>query len=184
MVKRFIITLLACFIFLFPVLTAHAEERTEKINEEEELIKSFTSKKEDFIWRGWAFTLGNNVQEIIANLGKPNKIKTKNVKNRHNPKQTDKISHLYYDWLEVATYRVGDNEKEIIVLLSIKSSRYGAKFGISIGSKRDDIINVLGKPSKQKKNLLKYEHESGYAEVNFYFRSNMVYKIEWLVFPD
>lgn len=192
--KWFFIIVILCTALLCPGFALPVEGATPTTGEQAQAdaqdikeidsLQSFASDREEFIWKGWAFNLGKDVTEIIANLGKPGRITTKRIRNRHDPKQTDIISNLFYDGLEVATYQAGYDKKEFIILVAIKNSRYKAKFDIVIGSKKDNIISILGKPSKQKKNILTYEDKSGYADVNFYFRNNMVYKIEWLVFPD
>ncbi len=172
-----------CSAFLVVGPPLRAQEQTEETAEAEPK-KSFASKTEEFIWQGWDFALGMGVKEIIEHLGRPGKIATRRVKNRYNPSQVDTISRLFYSGLDVATYRAGDDEKEMVVLLAVKNGKYKTKFGIGIDSKKDEVIRILGTPSKQKANLITYEDERKYAQVNFHLRNDTVHKIEWLVSPD
>ena len=69
MARRLIIIVAVCLILLCPGSFLRAGQEAVGVDEEKELIQSFASKTEEFTWRGWGFSLGKNVEEIITNLG-------------------------------------------------------------------------------------------------------------------
>ncbi len=142
-----------------------------------------------FIENGWDFKLGCSVKEIIGNLGKPKNIIKKG------PMHGGEITGcpntfrytLKYEGLEVTTFEVKGGKNCFIIKcpfeVIITNSKYKVKYGIGIGSTKESVQNVLGKPHYEEGNAIIYfiDPEDGITpgSVKIYFKINHVYKIEW-----
>lgn len=137
-----------------------------------------------FVYGGWNFRVGETLAEIITNLGTPQSFKTEKVKNTHNPDQIDEVYELLYDGLFIEIYKVTETNKEFVTALSVTDDKYKMKWGLNIGSSRNQVKNVLGNPSEEKNNVYIYKTDEAPSYVSFYFRNGTMYKIYWSFYID
>lgn len=146
----------------------------------------FQKRVNQFIYDGLDFKLGKTRAEIISNLGNPENMEMKKVKNIHYPDEIiDEIYELFYDGLYIRIYKATAGDREFIEYLSITSDRFKIKWGLNIGSSKEEVKNILGNPIKEDSDVFTYEYTDGYPDhVYFYFRDNAVYRIDWEFWID
>lgn len=137
-----------------------------------------------FIADGRDFTLGNTREEIIANLGEPKKETVANIKNRHNPNQTDKYYTLEYDGLTVEIYHVTASDRQLLDSVTITDAQYPVKYALGIGTTGTHVTEVLGPPNERSGNISTYQDEQGLNRVLFTISKNRVNRIEWDYYVD
>lgn len=162
------------------------QKTSTNITYEQEILQpktDFQSKIDEFINEGPAFlekSTYKTIGEIINKLGRPINIKETKAKNIHNPEVTDTVYTLFYDGLHIINYTAKANDKGWIQHISITKNSYNLKYGISIGSSRKFIASTLGKPQETKDDRWIYIDSDGYEDTaTFYFRNDIVTKIEW-----
>ena len=138
----------------------------------------------DFVNGGWDFALGENHDDIVGQLGDPLGVGIMTVQNRHNPDQTDRLCHLFYDGLTVTIYTVTDTGQEFVTDLCITSDAYPVKWGLKVGAARDQMIKILGAPSEATTDRCRYEAPDVPSSVIFHLRNDRVQRIDWHFFLD
>jgi hypothetical protein len=143
----------------------------------------------EFAKSGWDFELinGDSVEFIKEKLGEPISETIENVKNIHDDQQIDQIHILKYGGLEIDVYHV-NMSKPYDLLVGVKitnSDNYPIKFGITIGSDRSYVLDLLGKPAESN-GVLTYHTDVGnsYPTVSMFFEKDKLKEIQWEWLPD
>lgn len=156
---------------------------TEKKIETSEFIASEISNHQqridEVIYEGLDFQFGETKNDIIKNLGEPNKIVEKPITSRHRLEVSDKLYDLIYDGLEARIYHVTSDEKELVLRILIENEKYKIKYGLNIGVTEEYVIGTLGPPPIKEKNYYEFYDSNGFAKLRFYFESHSLAKIEW-----
>lgn len=172
-IKPVLLLVLFMSFFIMVSLNAYASEKEG----------SQVQRKADyFIEEGPEFigsTIEHSKSEIINRLGKPLSIKSEKVRNPHNDTM-DTIYKLKYVGLYIEVYEVSLDERSFVLYIILENKKYKTKWGISIGTTKERIRAVLGKPDKNDETSWTYVANDGYPDtVKFYFVQEGVKKIEW-----
>ena len=137
-------------------------------------------KVAEWIDSGLNFIPGRSIDEIKQRLGKPVNERVEIHKNNHVEGQMDEIHTLDYAGLSLRIYHVMEvPPRDLFFELTVTDKRFLFKWGLKIGSPRDDVILVLGKPEKEG-NPLTYPTETGTASASFFFsKENRLEKMQW-----
>lgn len=127
------------------------------------------------------FDIGENQKDIIKKLGKPNSVKVQEVKNSHDPTQTDEIHELFYNGLYIRTYKVTNSNEEFLSDISVTSTEYRMQCGLGVGSSKLEVESILGEPTQKSKDSYTYD---ALGTINIYFDGDRVSKIEKLFYID
>jgi len=140
---------------------------------------------DDFMKNGPDFPIGDNLQEIVEHLGEPIKKTVIEKQNIHNPEKTDLIEELYYEGLFLRIYHVTDMNRDIVVTIEVTGDEYDIQHRLVIGSKKEQVLAVLGEPDEEKSNILRYlAGEYVFGAVEFSFRDDILVSITWHYFID
>ena len=135
-------------------------------------------KVAEWIDSGRDFIPGSSIDEIKRRLGKPASEGVELRKNIHVEGQMDEIHTLDYKGLSLRIYHVMEvPPRDLIFELTITDDRFLFKWGLKMGSPRDQIIHVFGKPD-QDGNPLTYSTEAGSASF-FFSKENRLEKVQW-----
>jgi hypothetical protein len=72
------------------------------------------------------------------------------------------------------------NENDTYFHVLIESKKYKLKYGISIGSTKDEVFKKLGTPDTDNGKELTYINKQYWYDVYFYYENNTVIKITWV----
>jgi hypothetical protein len=140
---------------------------------------------DEFARRGWRFDLGERKAEIIRNLGRPVRIDTQAVANRHRPEVEDTTYTLVYDGLEVCIYDATQAAKEILTRLTLTDPRYPTRWDLGVGASAERVVRVLGEPGRRSEDKLIYEAgEPVPDQLTFFLEGGSVKKVEWHFYID
>jgi tetratricopeptide (TPR) repeat protein len=132
----------------------------------------------EWIDSGWDFIPGSSLYEIKQRLGKPVNEGVELHKNLHVEGQTDEIHTLDFEGLSLKVYRVMEvPPRDLVFELTITDKRFLFRWGLRIGSPRDEVVHVLGKPGEDG-NPLVYSAEAGAASF-FFSKENRLEKVQW-----
>jgi len=132
----------------------------------------------EWIDSGLSFIPGSSIDEIKQKLGKPANERVDLHRNNHVEGQTDEIHTLDYEGLSLRIYHVMEvPPRDLIFELTITDRRFLFKWGLKIGSPRNEVLHVLGKPDKDG-NPLTYSTEVGSASF-FFSKENRLEKVQW-----
>ena len=135
-------------------------------------------KVTEWIDSGLNLIPGSSIDEIKQKLGKPASERVELHRNNHVVGQTDEIHTLNYEDLSLRIYRVMEvPPRDLVFELTITDKRFLFKWGLKIGSPRNEILHVLGKPDKDG-NPLTYSTEVGLASF-FFSKENRLEKVQW-----
>jgi tetratricopeptide (TPR) repeat protein len=135
-------------------------------------------KVAEWIDSGLNLIPGSSIDEIKQKLGKPASERVDLHRNNHVVGQMDEIHTLNYEGLSLRIYRVKEvPPRDLVFELTITDKRFLFKWDLKIGSPRDEIIHVLGKPEKEG-NPLTYSTEVGLASF-FFSKENRLEKVQW-----
>ena len=135
-------------------------------------------KVAEWIDSGLNLIPGSSIDEIKQRLGKPASERVELHRNNHVVGQTDEIHTLNYEDLSLRIYRVMEvPPRDLVFELTITDKRFLFKWGLKIGSPRNEILHVLGKPDKDR-NPLTYSTEVGLASF-FFSKENRLEKVQW-----
>jgi tetratricopeptide (TPR) repeat protein len=135
-------------------------------------------KVPEWIDSGLNLIPGSSIDEIKQRLGKPESERVDLHKNSHVVGQTDEIHTLNYEGLSVRIYRVKEvPPRDLVFELTITDKRFLFKWGLKIGSPRNEVVHLLGKPEKEG-NPLTYSTEAGAASF-FFSKENRLEKVQW-----
>jgi hypothetical protein len=135
-------------------------------------------KVAEWIDSGLNFIPGSSIDEIKQKLGKPTSERVDLHRNNHVIGQMDKIHTLNYEGLSLRIYRVMEvPPRDLVFELTITDKRFLFKWGLKIGSLRNEVVQVLGKPDKDG-NPLTYSTEVGLASF-FFSKENRLEKVQW-----
>lgn len=152
---------------------------------EEALTGTASDRLEVFTRRGWLFDLGETKAAIIENLGRPTRVDTQVVANRHRPEVQDTIYTLIYDGLEARIYDATSSDKEILTNLTLTHPRYEMRWNLGVGTSAQRVIRVLGRPNQRSENKLEYRAgEPAEDHLTFSLEGNSVQKIDWGFYVD
>jgi tetratricopeptide (TPR) repeat protein len=141
-------------------------------------VTAAEEKVAEWIDSGLDFIPGSSIDEIKQNLGKPASEGVELHRNSHVVGQVDEIHTLNYKGLSLRIYRVMEvPPRDLVFELTITDKRFLFKWGLKIGSLRNEIIQVLGKPEKEG-NPLTYSTEAGVAYF-FLSKENRLEKVRW-----
>ena len=120
-------------------------------------------------------------QEIFKGLkGKSIKHVVEKVENIHVEGQIDEWHSLEYPGIKLKYYRVIPEKKNILRTLELVSSKYVLPFGIKLGSTRESITSILGKPSTSGPDAIEYECGDPYSQtISFEFKNGRLIAIQW-----
>jgi tetratricopeptide (TPR) repeat protein len=136
------------------------------------------AKLAEWIDSGLNFIPGSSIDEIKQRLGKPASERVDLHKNNHVIGQMDEIHTLNYEGLSLRIYRVMEvPPRDLVFELTIMDKRFLFKWGLKIGSPRNEVVHVLGKPEKDG-NPLTYSTEAGAASF-FFSKENRLEKVQW-----
>jgi tetratricopeptide (TPR) repeat protein len=135
-------------------------------------------KVAEWIDSGLDFIPGSSIEEIKQRLGKPASERVELHKNTHVLGQKDEIHTLDYEGLSLRIYHVMEvPPRDLVFELTITDKRFLLKWGLKIGSSRNQVIDVFGKPDKDG-NPLTYSTEAGSASF-FFSKENRLEKVQW-----
>jgi tetratricopeptide (TPR) repeat protein len=135
-------------------------------------------KVAEWIDSGLNFIPGNSIDEIKQRLGKPVSERVDLHRNNHVVGQVDQIHTLNYEGLSLRVYRVMEvPPRDLVFELTITDKRFLFKWGLKIGSLRNEVFQVLGKPDKDG-NPLTYSTEGGLTSF-FFSKENRLERVQW-----
>jgi tetratricopeptide (TPR) repeat protein len=135
-------------------------------------------KVAEWIDSGLSFIPGNSIDEIKQKLGNPMSERVDPHRNNHVVGQMDQIHTLNYEGLSLRVYRVMEvPPRDLVFELTITDKRFPFKWGLRIGSPRNEVVQALGKPDKDGTPLT-YSTEAGLA-LFFFSRENRLEKVQW-----
>jgi len=133
---------------------------------------------DEWIDSGLNFIPGSSIDEIKQRLGKPASERVEPHKNSHVVGQMDEIHTLDYEGLSLRIYHVKEiPPRDLVFELTITDKRFLFKWGLKIGSPRNEVIHVFGKPEKDG-NPLTYSTEVGSAFF-FFSKEDRLEKVRW-----
>ena len=142
-------------------------------------INLTNEKAINFVEDGWAFQLGRSKEEILRNLGKPNKIKSERYDNPYY-QEDDTIYNYYYSGLQVRFSELSSQAggRLVLLYLVVYSNCWPLKLGIKIGMSKEKIISILGNTYiEHDSKHITYEQQAD--SVEFMFKDNKLEKVEW-----
>ena len=132
----------------------------------------------EWIDSGLNFIPGSSIDEIKQRLGKPASERVQLHRNSHVVGQMDEIHTMDYEGLSLRIYHVNEvPPRDLVFELTITDERFLFKWGLKIGSQRNEVIHVFGKPEKDG-NPLTYSTEVGSAFF-FFSKENRLEKVQW-----
>jgi tetratricopeptide (TPR) repeat protein len=135
-------------------------------------------KVAEWIDSGLNFIPGTSIDEIKQRLGKPASERVELHKNSHVVGQMDEIHTLDYEGLSLRIYHVKEvPPRDLVFELTITDKRFQFKWGLKIGSPRNQVVGIFGKPEKDG-NPLTYSTEVGSAFF-FFSKENRLEKVQW-----
>ena len=135
-------------------------------------------KVAEWIDSGLNLIPGRSIDEIKQRLGKPVNERVELHKNIHVVGQTDEIHVLDYEGFSLRIYHVMEvPPRDLVFEVTITTNRVLLKWGLKIGSPRDEVVRALGKPDKDG-NPLSYSAEAG-AAFFFFSKENRLEKVQW-----
>jgi tetratricopeptide (TPR) repeat protein len=135
-------------------------------------------KVAEWIGSGLNLIPGSSIGEIKQKLGKPASERVDLHRNNHVVGQMDEIHTLNYEGLSLRIYRVKEvPPRDLVFELTITDKRFLFKWGLKIGSPRNEVVQVLGKPDKEG-NPLTYSTEVGLTSF-FFSKENRLEKVQW-----
>jgi len=142
---------------------------------------SASDKIDQFIKNGFETKLGRTRKKIIHTLGKPEAIHVEKAKKSGIVEEiNDEIYELVYDGLTITIYRAAHENEDLLQHISLTSSVYKVKWGLNIGTTKNTVLSVLGKPSDEDEFSYMYQTQSGIdSSVRFFFKDDIVNKIDW-----
>jgi tetratricopeptide (TPR) repeat protein len=141
-------------------------------------LTSAQEKVDEWIDSGLNFIPGSSIDEIKQRLGKPASERVEPHKNSHVVGQMDEIHTLDYEGLSLRIYHVKEiPPRDLVFELTITDKRFLFKWGLKIGSPRNEVIHVFGKPEKDG-NPLTYSTEVGSAFF-FFSKEDRLEKVRW-----
>jgi len=175
--------IILCSLLIFFILNIGCKNNKSDNIISENQNNIFIKNQEEFDTNG--FYYGNTITEIKNKLGEPKNIKINDLKNVHIENQIDKIYELYYDGLYIKIYKNSSDQIELIKQITISSEKYKVKWDLNVGTPRNNILKVLGKPNCESKNILYYiGEEVGPIGFQFYTNNDKIEKINWNRMPD
>ncbi len=101
--------------------------------------------------------------------------------NTHDKNQIDEWHTVSYEGLTVKFYRSKSAISDLLSTLVVSDKKYEMPLGIHIGDKRDSVIKILGKPTRDTGSELIYDlpYASYLEEVTFRFSNNVLKEVQW-----
>ena len=132
--------------------------------------------------------LGENRHSVQSILGAPSASSTEQIRNQHNPKQTDQIRTLTYRGLVVRIYDVPAFNKEMLLSVRMTENMPGVLPDL-IGKSEKTINAKFGDPIRTKGTVFEYIpvyniDEPGEDIVKIEFSNSIVSAIEWFYYVD
>jgi tetratricopeptide (TPR) repeat protein len=141
---------------------------------------SMTVKQEKvagFIVSGRDFIPGRSMDEIRRRLGNPVAEQIEARQSHAVQGQIDEIHTLDYDGLVIKIKRVnGAPPRDLLFGLTITDRRIVFKWGLKMGTPRNQVIHLFGRP-REDGNSLTYATETG--SVAFFFSKDLLEKVQW-----
>jgi tetratricopeptide (TPR) repeat protein len=135
-------------------------------------------KVAEWIDSGLNFVPGSSIDEIKQKLGKPASQRVERHRNSHVQGQIDEIHSLDYEGLSLRLYHVMEvPPRDLVFEVTITNKQLLFKWGLKIGSQRNEVVYVLGKPDKDG-NPLSYSTETG-ATFFFFSKEDRLEKVQW-----
>ena len=127
--------------------------------------------------------------EIFVNFGdeffksikaKPSKETVRKIKNRYDESQVDLWITREYPHFKVVLVHSETAPEDLLNSLTIFHPRVRLPLGIKVGDTPDQVLKVLGKPTKRKSNVLEYETGELLSEsATFRFTKGTLSQVEW-----
>ncbi len=139
-----------------------------------------------------SFSASDTKERLLQRFGKPGTLEMRKEPDQRDPT----VLHVeVYTWqwegLEIITarpilYEGYDKPRQWITKITLTSSNYALKFGLSIGAPRQAFIDALGQPSSQEPKAMGYWVDyADRAVVNIWFDGNdRAEKIVWTYHAD
>jgi len=110
----------------------------------------------------------------------PIKHQIEKVENLHVEGQIDEWHSLEYPGIKLKYYRVVPEKRNILRSIELKSANYILPFGIKLGSTREFITSIIGKPTTSGPDLIEYECGDPYTQtVSFEFKDGRLWAVQW-----
>ena len=147
----------------------------------------FSKPKEErltfFIYEGPEFLGGATEQsrpEIIRRFGNPIKTTTEKIWNRYDGVM-DTIYNLSYEGLRLGIYEASLDNTSFVSHVILEKSGFKTKWDINIGTMKEKIKTIFGKPDDSDNDTWAYRLSIGdlSSSVKFFFKQERVWKIEW-----
>lgn len=139
---------------------------------------------QDFVKNGF-LQMDKPREEVIRLLGKPKHIKKEKPSKAPGEAYMCAIYWVEYEGLELTFLEGKKCSYHGLQSISITSNKYKVKHNIGVGSSKEQVIRVLGKPVDSQDNKVFYPYDKEDVDLVgnkaiFYFDSNnRVSKIEW-----
>jgi tetratricopeptide (TPR) repeat protein len=154
------------------------EELNPTRNHNNTSLTAAEEKVAEWIDSGLNFIPGSSIDEIKQRVGKPASERVEPHRNNHVVGQMDEIHTLHYEGLSLRIYHVMEvPPRDLVFELTITDKRFLFKWGLKIGSPRNEVVHVLGKPDKDG-NPLTYSTEVGLTSF-FFSKENRLEKVQW-----
>ena len=124
---------------------------------------------------------GRSRSSVQAKLGPPIEIKTEQISNTHNPRQTDQIHTLVYKGLEVLIYDAVLYKKEMLFCVRMTVNHPGVLPEL-IGQDEKTIKGTFGDPTRVKEKT--FEYDIGDERVQIEFNNEHVVAVQWNLYVD
>ena len=87
----------------------------------------------------------HDLAELVTKLGTPRLVETVSYPNKYEPGQTDGISTLHYDGLNVMVYEAYALSKVFIISLKVSSDAYVSPEGVRVGDRAVELERKFGR---------------------------------------
>ncbi len=130
---------------------------------------------------------GRSTAAMTAKLGPPLSMRSKDVSNKHEPSQIDRIKTFNYKGLVVSIYDVVIYKKEILLSVRMTKNRPGV-LPVLIGKDEKSIKTKYGNPDRVERHIHEYVladyEDTGIDRICIEFRNSSVVAVEWNYYVD
>lgn len=141
----------------------------------------------DFVDNGFFLKKGEKTtkNELIRRLGKPKRIEKRVDTSQSGEASNCTLYYLIYEGLHLTVLEGGKCGFKGLQYISITSSKYKLKHDLGVGTPKERVLHILGKPVFSRSNEMCYPYDQEDEDltgthVDFYFDArNRVSRIDW-----
>ena len=127
---------------------------------------------------GWSSAVPSTEAAILKKFGKPQRITRVHVHSPRYETELHEIATIVYARLTVKLYKMP--ERQIPVQVIVKDEALVLPYGLTVGTRADVAIRILGQPYSYENGILRFSQEMGYpVYVSFKVASGLIRSVEW-----